>query len=426
MTALSPETLTFLAGLKQRGVQLGLERMRRLVEQLGDPHLRVPAIHVAGTNGKGSVAAMIEGMLRDAGWRTGLYTSPHLVRFGERIQVNRVPLSSEELAAAVDALRPVVDSEPSSSPSYFEFMTALAFRQFARSACDVAVIEVGMGGRLDATNVVQPEVSVITSIGRDHIEFLGDTLEAIAAEKGGIIKPGRPVVIGRLPKAAEDVVRSQAARTGARVASVVEAFGDDPDAYPVTNLAGEYQRVNAATAVLAGRELGRRWRLEEHQMRSALTHVDWPGRWQAMRVGDRTVVVDASHNEEGARSLAANLAKLREEWGEAPVVIVGVLGKDRARPLLEVIARHAAEIHLVVPRQRRASTHEELAALVPASFGGAVLRREVADVFPKPGVCNVGGGRVPVVVTGSIYLAGEVLAALDPSRGPLEPELQDF
>ncbi|MDO8540669.1 MAG: folylpolyglutamate synthase/dihydrofolate synthase family protein [Opitutaceae bacterium] len=423
------EVKRYLAGLKRRGVRLGLDRMRRFADALGHPE-KIPCVHIAGTNGKGSVAAMLEAALCAAGWRTGLYTSPHLVKLGERVQVNRRALTEAEIVAYTHELRPIAAqlarTDDRDHPSYFEFMTAVALVHFARSGCDLAVIEAGLGGRLDATNVVVPEVSAITSIGMDHTELLGDTLESIAREKAGIIKPGVSVVIGLLPSAAEDVIRSIAAERGSSVFSVAEEFGQDIEAYPCTNLEGEYQRVNAATASVAARVLAPPWGLHGELVRRALRAVDWPGRWQRTRVGARLLVLDASHNADGAQALDTNLSRLAAETGCAPVVIAGVLGAARARPLIETICCHAAEIHFVVPDQARACSHAELESFVPASFRGKVIHATLDELFPAPNLCPAGAPNAPIVVTGSIYLLGEVMVRLDPTRGPVESTLQDF
>lgn len=421
----------YLINLKTRGFALGLERMRRLAAAIGNPQNAVPCVHIAGTNGKGSVAAMLEAILRGAGWRTGLYTSPHLVRLGERVQVDRRVLGEEEIAAYVRELQPVVarlESEfgPDEHPSYFEFMTALAFLHFARSRCDVACLEVGLGGRLDATNIVTPEVSAITSIGFDHCDVLGDTLADIAAEKGGIIKPGVPVVIGRLPREAEEVIREIADAQNARVFSVTEVFGEAVERYPTTNLAGEYQRWNAATATLAARVLAPKWKLSDARIAAALERVDWAGRWQTRAVGGRKVILDTSHNAEGAAVLDANLARLIAETGRRPIIIAGVLGAARARALVPVICRHASEIHFVRPAQSRACTFEEMEALVEPGFAGRVVRNTVEAIFPNAETCTLGQSGDTVVVAGSVYLAGEVLARLEPERGGNEGRLQDF
>jgi dihydrofolate synthase/folylpolyglutamate synthase len=406
----------WLFAQKAHGAKFGVDRMQRLAEALGHPERGVPFLHVAGTNGKGSVSAMLDAILHAAGWRTGLYTSPHLVKLGERVQVDRRALAETQILDYLEELRPVADriaaDDADLRPSFFEFMTAMALLEFARRRCDVGVLEVGLGGRLDATNIVTPEVSVITSIAMDHTELLGDTIELIAAEKAGIIKPGRPVIIGRMPAPAESVIRGIAAERGANVISVAEHFGADTARYPHTNLEGDYQRWNAATATLAARALAAKWRITDEAITRGLAHVDWPGRWQRVRLGGRLTILDASHNPEGAQVLDHNLAQLEAETGRAPIVITGVLGAARAKPLLETIARHAAEIHFVVPQQPRACSHEELEALVPAGYRGRIVRDTVERLFPAADRCAVGGPDDVVVVTGSIYLLGEVLARL--------------
>jgi len=435
----------YLFGLKAtHGLKFGIDRMRGFADALGNPEAALPLVHVAGTNGKGSVVAMLDSIFRAAGWRVGMYTSPHLVMLGERVQVERQPLSPEEIVAYVDELRPVAErvggGVPEDQPSFFEFMTAMALLQFGRQRCDIGLLEVGLGGRLDATNIVTPELSIISSIGMDHCEMLGHSLTEIAAEKAGIIKPGVPVVIGRLPSEAEAVVRARAAELGSPVHSVRDVFGEGAERekaegqeawhdYPQTNLEGDYQRWNAGTAALAARVLmaaNPRWRLTPERIAEGLARVDWPGRWQRMQVGGRLLILDSSHNPEGASVLDANLAQLVAGTGRRPVVIAGVLGAARARPLLETISRHAGMLHLVVPDQSRACSLDELMGLVPEGFRGNVVRDSVVRLFPAAGECAAGGAEDVIVVTGSIYLIGEVLARLCPPERSPEPRLQDF
>lgn len=426
-----PAVQDYLFGLKAGGVKFGIDRMGAFSAMLGHPERLVPCVHVAGTNGKGSVSAMLESILRASGRRTGLYTSPHLVRLGERVQVDRHILTEGEIIAYVSELRPIaqrIEAQASADdrPSFFEFMTAMAFLQFARKRCQFNVIEVGLGGRLDATNVVEPEVSVITSIGLDHCEMLGNTLEAIAGEKAGIIKPGRPVVIGRVPPEAEATLRRVAASQGARVISVRDEFGEDISGYPTTRLEGDYQRWNAATATLAAGVLGSAWGVTGPSIVAGLHAVDWPGRWQRTSIGGRLAILDASHNPEGASVLDTNLRHLRGETDRRFVAVVGVLGAARAEALLSVLCAHCAEIHLAVPNQARACTHAELEALVPRSYSGRLVRSSVDSLFPAPDTCTAGGPDDVLLVTGSIYLLGEVLAKLEPHRGAQEGRLQDF
>ena len=438
MAATSPSPLTdyasvaeYLYSLKSIGVRFGIDRMEHFVAELGHPERSFPVVHIAGTNGKGSVSAMIESILRAAGCHTGLYTSPHLVKLGERVQVDRALLTEAEIVAYTHELRPVAqrlgERGPDEHPTFFEFMTAMAFLQFQRRKVDVAVIETGMGGRLDATNVVQPDVAVITSIGLDHLEFLGDNVAKIAREKAGIIKAGRPVVIGRLPAEAEQVIREVARERYAPVHSVREVFGENLADYPQTNLEGDYQRWNAATATLAVRLLANpRLAGDEAAMARGLRQVTWPGRWQRTEIGGRPLILDASHNPEGAQVLENNLHKLVAATGRKPVIITGILGEFRARALLDVVCRYAKEVYLVPPHMERASTYEQLEAVVPPESRGLLRRATLEQIFPDAGTCTVGEKDDTIVVTGSVYLLGELLTRIEPARGSGEGRLQDF
>lgn len=421
----------WLFTLKSSGVKFGIDRMHRLVAALGHPERTYPVVHIAGTNGKGSVSAMMESILRAAGLHTGLYTSPHLVKLGERVQVDRQLLTEAEIVAYTAELRPVArrlaEAGPDEHPTFFEFMTAMAFLQFARRRVDAAVIEVGMGGRLDGTNVVQPEVAVITSIGLDHMEQLGDNVAKIAREKAGVIKPGRPVVIGRLPAEAEQVIREVARTNHAPVHSVREVYGENLADYPETNLEGDYQRWNAATATLAARLLRDRLpAVDEAAIALGLRQVRWPGRWERTSIGGRPLILDASHNPEGAQVLENNLHKLVAATGRKPVIVTGVLGEFRARALLDVVCRYAREVHLVPPHQERACTYEQLEAIVPAEQRALLHRATLESIFPDARTCAIGGPEDTIVVTGSIYLLGEIYARLQPDRGAGEGRLQDF
>ena len=424
------EAIQFLYGLQMFGAHFGLENTRKLAALAGNPQDKLRFIHVAGTNGKGSVCAMLEAIHRRAGRRVGMYTSPHLVFLGERVQVDRHPLTPEEIIRYTAELRPHAEElaahNPDDLPSFFEFMTGMAFLQFARQKVDVALIEVGLGGRLDATTVVQPALCIITSIGLDHLEFLGDTLPQIAREKAGILKPGVPVVIGHLPPEAEAAVRAVAATLAAPVHSVREFFGNDLEKYPRPRLEGSHQRINAATAMLAARVLHDRLPVTAAAVASALAEVDWPARWQRFPLADgRQLILDASHNAEGARTLDENLARLLATTDRAPIVLVGALGEYRAEPLLAVIARHAREIILLEPAQSRATAFATLEKFVPPSFTGPVRRGHVAELFPAPGVCALGSPGDTIVVTGSIYLLGEILERFAHPTPAGEGVLQD-
>lgn len=420
----------YLFSLKAKGVKFGVDRMRSWIGALGHPEKKTPCIHITGTNGKGSTAAMLATIFQAHGLRVGLYTSPHLVRLGERVQVDRTALTESEIVNFTNELRPIAESvsalQPDDHPSFFEFMTAMAFLQFARKGCDISIIEVGLGGRLDATNVVEPKVSVITSISLDHCEMLGNTIEAIAREKAGIIKAGRPVVLGHLPLEAERIIRGVAQEVRSPVITIAEKFGGDLQKYPRSRLEGDYQRWNAATAVLAADQLRDRWLIPQETIERALLEVDWPGRWERVELGGRPLILDASHNPEGASVLDSALQKLVAQFGRAPIIIAGVLGAARATPLIETICRHAKEIHFVVPNQSRACTHDELVKLVPSTYRGKIVRATIDSLFPNASSCTAGEANDVLVVTGSIYLLGEVLARIQPERGSNEGRLQDF
>lgn len=423
-----PEVQDYLFGLKAKGVKYGIDRMRGLARELGHPERKIPIIHLAGTNGKGSTAAMLDSILRQAGYRVGLYTSPHLVRLGERVQVDRVELTETEIVDYTRELRPIAESlaagDESDHPSFFEFMTAMAFLQFERKGCDVAVVEVGLGGELDATNIVRPAVTAITSIGLDHCEILGETYAEIAVAKAGIIKPGIPVVMGRVPPEAEQVIRAKARQVGAPLISVRERFGEDTEGYPRTGLFGDCQRWNAGTAQLIVEAFNSD--ISPHDVAAGLMRAQWPARWQEIEWAGRSVILDTSHNPEGAVELDHNLAKLIEKTHGPLTIVVGALGANRAGPLLEIVSRYAHSLFLVEPHQKRACSHEELEQLLPKDFSGKLIRSQVEELFGQKLITQTAERNQTIVVTGSIYLAGEVLAALDPAKTIPETHLQDF
>ena len=379
--------------------------MRILVKALGHPERRYPVIHVAGTNGKGSVCAMLEAIYRENGYKVGLFSSPHLVHLGERIQVDREILSQEEIIRYTEELRLTGEKlrkgAADLSPSFFEFMTAMAFMRFASARVDLACIETGLGGRLDATNVVEPELSIITTISLDHVEMLGDNLAAIASEKAGIIKPGKPVLMGRLPEQAQSVVQQVARERGCELYVLADRFSDAA-ALPGTNLPGNFQLWNAALAVYATEIL------QDHfpiQSTEALMEVDWPGRWQKIKLQGRCLILDSSHNPEGAAELEKNLSRLIKNEGRRPIIIAGTLGEGRARNLMQVVERYAREIFLVAPQQERATPTEFLKDCLSVD----AVEATVSALFPGPMRTIVGKPGDTIVLTGSIYLIGEAL-----------------
>ncbi|CAI8284542.1 MAG: Folylpolyglutamate synthase [Opitutia bacterium UBA7350] len=411
------EACTYLYALRDQGSKYGLERIEALVRALKNPHHRYPVIHVAGTNGKGSVCAMLEALYRANGYRTGLFTSPHLMHLGERIQVNRQTLKESSILEYTQRMQSLGDpSKP--TPSFFEYITAMAWLHFAKLEVDLAIIETGLGGRLDATNVILPELSIITSISLDHCDLLGDTLADIACEKGGIIKPDKPVLLGCLPPEAEKELRRIATEQGSKLYCVRERFPDGAS-LPVTNLKGQFQRWNAALAVYATEILQAEFPIQQI---NALQSVDWPGRWQRIQLSDRELILDATHNPEGASALEQNLRELKTP----PVIIAGTLGEDRGRNLIQTIAPFARELILVEPSQPRATPATSLHAYLPSDFKNPVCTDSLTSLFPKPHTCTAGRPHDIILVTGSIYLIGEVLTRLQADApAKLNFKLQD-
>ena len=395
------EACDYLYALRDQGSKYGLERIQALIHALENPHRRYPVIHVAGTNGKGSVCAMLEAIYRENGYQTGLFTSPHLIHLGERIQVNRQALGEHSCgirptdAVALRLIKP--------SPSFFEYIAAMAYLHFAASKVDLAIIETGLGGRLDATNVVHPELSIITSISLDHCDLLGDNLADIAREKGGIIKSKQPVLLGCLPPEAESVLRGIAAERESPLYSVRERF-PDATVLPTTNLEGQFQRWNAALAVYATEILQAGFPIQQTK---ALESIDWPGRWQRIQLPDRELILDATHNPEGAQALEQNLRTLKSP----PVIIAGTLGEARGRSLMQTIAPFARELILVEPANP-APRPAQAFRPCPSDFQNPVRTDSLNALFPQPHTCTAGNPGDTLLVTGSIYLIGEVLTRL--------------
>jgi dihydrofolate synthase/folylpolyglutamate synthase len=419
------ECRDYLGHLEHFGIKLGLENISILLAALGDPHRSFPAVHVAGTNGKGSVSAMLDGILRNHGFRTGLYTSPHLVSVEERVRVNGERIGPGEFCALLDRVRETIDGMMAAGglvyhPTFFEVLTALAFLHFAERKADVAVLETGMGGRFDATNVVRPLVSVITTISRDHEKHLGSTLRRIAFEKAGIVKPGVPVVCGVPKGVALGVIRRRARELKAPFVHVFGPgtafegrragggfrfrYASGADEYSFTPvLAGRYQGENAAVAIAAAEVLGRVWRpLRKSKIVRGVREARWEGRLET--VSRRPpVILDGAHNEEGAGSLADHIRDVIRK----PVILVFAVMKDKN---IRVMARRlfpmAQTVILTqVPYKRSALTAEILGSA--REFEGCI--RQEPDVAKAVRLAlDESAGRVPVVIAGSLFLVGEV------------------
>ncbi len=418
------------------GIKLGLDSMRALCDALGGPQFASPTIIVAGTNGKGSVTAMVSTALRAAGWRAGRYTSPHLVSVRERFVVDEAPADEADLEQAAAA---VLEAEGRARASgavpapmtFFELATATAFEHFRRARVDAAVIEVGMGGRFDATNVVSPAACAITTIAVDHVEHLGDTLARIAFEKAGVLRPGVPAVVGALPPEAHAVVRDTAASLGAplvdAIAGVETAASLDADGrtrlrlktpardYGTLTLAlrGAHQVHNAIVAVrvLEVLEGATPIRVSPQAVRLGLETTRWAGRLDLRDAGEgRSVLFDAAHNPAGAEALAQYV----REAGMAPMPLVyGVMRDKDAGPMLRALAGITSRFVFTQAATRRARPADELPALARGA-GVTVPTTVAADPGDALRLAWDVGPRA--CVTGSIFLVGDVLQLVPTAR----------
>jgi dihydrofolate synthase/folylpolyglutamate synthase len=414
-----------------------LDRMRALLARLGDPHDHPRIIHVAGSKGKGSTAAMLAAVFRAAGLRTGLFTSPHLVDVGERVQVDGRPISRDDLRAHLRAVRAAADGPPLPGLTFFEVATAAGLLHFRRECAEAVVLEVGLGGRFDSTNVCLPDAAVITSISYDHTNLLGDRLAAIASEKAGIVKPGRPVVSGATAPEARAVIEATCRDRGAPLRQLDADFRYRYDPGRVTadsfrrprvevttdrrgwpalevNLLGEHQAANAAVAVATVEELrARGWHLPDAAVAAGLAGVEWPARLEV--VGRRPLVVlDCAHNVASAHAVAETL---RASFPPARrlLVFAGSADKDLAGMFAELAPDFAHAFFTRYTTNPRAVPPEQLAEAWRAAGGGP------ATALPTPAAAwaaarGAAGPDDLICVTGSVFLAGELRPLLVGSR----------
>ena len=414
------QALEYIDGVSWLGSRPGLERVTALLEKLGDPQNALKFVHIAGTNGKGSCAAMTASVLRAAGYKTGLFTSPYLFRFNERMQINGEPIGDETLAELVTEIRPLADAMED-HPTEFELMTAVALLWYLREKCDIVVLEVGLGGRLDATNVIPaPEAAVIMNIGLDHTAILGDTEEKIAAEKAGIIKPGCAVALYQQAESVQAVVRTKCEAEGAQLhiadfgqilpefdslEGQVFTYKGEPYAIP---LLGAHQLRNAAVVLEVVEILrARGWKLPQDAVEHGLYAVSWPARFELVRE-EPPFVVDGGHNPQCARTVADSLRRYFP--GQKHVLLVGVLADKDYASLFEILNEAADEYVCVTPNSPRALPAQELADFL-RRFGKPVTVCEDIPAGVEAASAAAGEDGVACAV-GSLYMAGEVRACL--------------
>lgn len=429
-------TIDHLFGLQKHGIKFGLANSRELMRLLGDPHEQFRSVHIAGTNGKGSTAAFLAGMLMAAGYRVGLYTSPHLVSFTERIRINGAPVTEARVVELADRVRSRYEGLASTeggpfTPTFFEVTTAMAFAHFAEERIDVAVIEAGMGGRLDSTNVIRPLVSVITNIDVEHTEYLGDTIEKIAAEKAGIIKKGIPVVTGAVQSEAVAVIERTAAAAGSPVLRMPKDFGAETlsagpeQTFEYRGIAmrlaglriamlGQHQIGNACLA-LAAAECVRQAGMEipEKAIRTGLANAAWEGRLeQAAERPD--VYLDGAHNPASARVLADALRELRKKYRRV-VLVLGILMDKDYRGIISQLVPLADRVVVTKPHYSRALDADSLAAEIGVLQSRTVAAASVAEAIDI--ARRDAGPDGLVLITGSLYTVGDARAVLKPGTG---------
>lgn len=431
------QSLSYLFSLQKFGVKLGLANIETLLEKLGNPHLRYPSILIGGTNGKGSTAAFLDSILRSSGFRVGLYTSPHLLDFRERIRVDGVPIEEGEIVEETDRLSRLIASlmvQQSSAPprlschpTFFEVSTALAFDYFAKRALDVAVVEVGMGGRYDATNILRPLLSVITNVDLDHQEYLGGDLRQIALEKAGIIKDRGRVISGAVHSEASEVIRRIAEERGARIYHLGEDItwqvhqtnwngqeisiqglnGTYPNLH--IGLLGRHQAANAAAAIAAAELLqDQGFRISREALSEGLANARWFGRMQV--VGRRPlVIVDSAHNPAGAQILSRAMKDLNAY--HRLHLVFGVLRDKNWREMLETLGPLATEIILAEPPSERAADPFFLKKELAGRFDRIKVRKEVGAAIHL--ARSIAQAEDAILIAGSIFTAAEALRALE-------------
>jgi len=413
------EAIQFLFGLQMFGSKLGLDSTRRLAELAGNPERQLRFIHVAGTNGKGSTCAMLESIYRAAGLRVGLFTSPHLVSFAERIQVNRRLIPDAELVRIASDFQLLLRQfSAEDHPTFFEVVTVMAARYFAEQACDLVIWETGLGGRLDATNIVTPLASVITNVGFDHQQWLGDTLEKIAAEKAGIIKPGVPVITSAEPGRGLEVITKTAQQLDAPL-TVVDQSVVNEDAIHTENLplAGDHQRLNAVLARETVRVVGKQIPVAPDAVTAGLSNVNWPGRMQLVNTsGGQTLLLDGAHNIPSAEALVS--AFKGRFVNVRPTLILGVLADKDWCPIAEILAPVANRLLLVPVSSQRTLPPEKLLPVCKAANPQAAheICASLADALARSAKDEF------VLITGSLYLVGEAIERLQLSQVPPSDE----
>ena len=416
------EAIAYIHSVCWKGSIPGLSRTQELLRRMGNPEKKLKFVHIAGTNGKGSTAAMLASILRKAGYRTGLYTSPYIYRFNERMQVDGQDISDEDLCACTEFVRPHAEAM-AESPTEFELVSCIAFEFFLRKQCDIVVLEVGMGGAMDSTNVIDvPEVAVITNIGLDHTEFLGDTLEKIAETKAGIFKEGGSAVVYRSTPGVEAVFERVAAERHVRLRKAdfaslhLVSHSLDGQVFDCgvrrglrLPLLGDHQLHNAAVVLAACDTLIEEgWRLSEQNIRDGLADVRWPGRFDILR-RDPLFIIDGGHNPQCIDALCTNIRDYLP--GQKLVVLTGVLADKDYVDMYKPVLPYVKQFVCVAPPNPRRLDAEKLAEYLCGTGVPAAPYETIADGVRA--AVEAAGKDGTVLCFGSLYMIGDIKTALD-------------
>ena len=416
------EAIEYIHSVCWKGSIPGLGRTQTLLAKMGNPEKDLKFVHIAGTNGKGSTAAMTASILRKAGYRTGLYTSPFIYRFHERMQVDGVEISDEELAAVTEYVRPLAQSMEE-SPTEFELVCCIAFEYFKRRKCDIVVLEVGMGGAFDATNVIEtPEVAVITNIGLDHTEVLGDTVEKIAETKAGIFKAGGHAVVYRSTPSVEEVFERICAERNVRLKKAdfeglrLQSHGLEGQVFDCGNrkglflpLLGDHQLHNAAVVLsVADTLIEKGWKISEENIRDGLRHTRWPGRFDIMR-HDPLFIIDGGHNPQCIEALVKNIRDYLV--GKKLIVLTGVLADKDYADMYKPVMAYAEEFVCITPPSPRKLEAEALAEHLRQAGARAAACASIPDCV-RTAIEKAGKDGV-VLSFGSLYSIGDIRQALE-------------
>jgi dihydrofolate synthase/folylpolyglutamate synthase len=412
------EAIRFLYSLRRFGANFGLENTLALAGLFGNPQNKLRFVHVAGTNGKGSTCAMLDAIYRAAGLRVGLFTSPHLVSFRERIQINRQMISENEVSVLVQDLQHQIP-KLQSHPTFFEVVTIMALRYFAAKNCDLVIWETGLGGRLDATNIVTPLASVITNVQLDHQQWLGNTIEQIAQEKAGIIKPHVPCFTAAEDEVALQTIAKVAARQNSAFWTVGHGEVEAMRKFNVS-LSGSHQLLNAALAAAVTRLLGNKISVPEEAIATGLKNTQWQGRFQIINRGQQTIVLDGAHNPAGAETVAA---AFREKFpGITPTLVLGTMEDKDYRSICQTLAPFADKIIVTRAETERAAHPAVLLDACKAANANAAVAAATSLAHALVQVKD----DAFVLVTGSLHFIGEAMEQLQLTNAPSERELNEY